>query len=132
MDSTTKSSKIAIMTGLSITVGAAVVMSLMNLSSITIVWAIFNQMRTLTLILLTDSYVTDNIRVYLSGMKIFSFNFQFLSIGSLPGAIKIVNYFDSKQKYRSISDSGFSSESTLVNCLNILLIYLLVISMHFM
>ena len=82
--------------------------------------------------MLTDSYATDNIRVYLSGMKIFSFNFQFLSIGSLPGAIKIVNYFDSKQKYRSISDSGFSSESTLVNCLNILLIYLLVICMHLM
>ena len=130
MDSSTESSQIAALAAWGVTAGAAAVLSMMNLSSITVIWAIFNQMRSLILILLTGWYFTDNVKVYLSGMKIFSFNLSFLSIGSLPVAITVVNFFDFSQAYSTIADSGFTSESTFVNCLNMFSTFLLIMLTH--
>ena len=130
MDSKTSSTQTAALVAWGVTSAAAVALSMLNLSSITVVWAMFNQMRNLLLILLTGAYVTENVEAYLIGMKVFTFNFSFLSIGSLPFVIKVVNFFDFSQSYVSVSSCGFASESTFVNIFNELWVLLWIVSAH--
>ena len=85
------SSQIATLILIGITVGITAILSTVNLSSFIVIWMVFNQMRMLVLMLLTDAYFPSQVYNYLVGQKIFSFNFSFLSIHSISKLMFLSN-----------------------------------------
>ena len=90
-------------------------MSSLNMSSIAVLWAIFSQFRLLIFLILSDAYLPQSVIDYISGMKIFSFNFSFLSLQKLP-VIKIpLQLLDFTQNNVELETIGLNSGSSFVN-----------------
>ena len=118
------------MASFGVTVGISAILSTSNISSFIVIWMVFNQMRMLILMLLTDAYFPSQVNSYLIGQKLFSFSFSFLSIQSIPGLKEIANLFDSPQSNTVLQDIGLTSQSTFVNNINLLLVLTLVTLTH--
>ena len=110
--------------------GVSLLMSSMNLSSIAVLWAIFSQFRLLIFLILSDSYLPQSVIDYISGMKIFSFNFSFLSIQNVPIIRIPLQLFDFTQNSKALESIGLNSGSSLINNINLAFTFLMITSVH--
>lgn len=113
-----------------VSVACAFAISMASVSSPTAVWLIFNQLRSLTLLILTGSYIPYNLRSYLLGFKLFQFNFLFLRVQSVPFARDALSGMMSAQPDTDLEDIGLEYESALVNDLGILFTVLAFAGVH--
>ena len=112
--------------------GIALIMSSLNMSSIAVLWSIFSQFRLLIFLILSDAYLPQSVIDYISGMKLFSFNFSFLSFQTLP-VIKVpLQLLDFTQNSVELETIGLNSGSSFVNSINLLLTVIMVIFLHIM
>ena len=112
-------SQIAGLSSIGVAVGVTAILSALNVSSFIIIWMVFNQMRILILMLLTEAYFPSQIKNYLLGLKLFSFNFSFLFIQDIPGINEVSNLFDFSQPETVLQDIGLISKSSLFNSITI-------------
>ena len=128
--SLTASAQTTAMVSTGVGAGISLLMSSMNLSSIAVLWAIFSQFRLLIFLILSDSYLPQSVIDYISGMKIFSFNFSFLSIQNLPIIRIPLRLFDFTQNSQALESIGLNSGSSLINNINLAFTFLMIISVH--
>ena len=126
----TTTQQISTLSSIGITVGVSVVLSTFSISSIIIVWMIFNQMRILILMLLTEAYFPSPVNNYLVGLKMFSFNFSFMFIQNIPWLQNWLKEFNFSQPSAMLQDIGLVSQSSLINNINLLLILILIVLSH--
>ena len=125
-------SQIATLVMIGVTVIITTILSTFNLSSFIIIWMIFNHMRMLILMLLTEAYFPTQVNNYLVRLKLFSFNLSFLSIQNMPGLNEILKLFDYPQSNAVLQDLGLESQSTLVNNINLVFTLIMIMITHLM
>uniref|UniRef100_A0A7S3J5I8 Uncharacterized protein n=1 Tax=Euplotes harpa TaxID=151035 RepID=A0A7S3J5I8_9SPIT len=101
-----------------------------SVSSPTAVWLIFNQLRSLALLILTGSYIPYNLRNYLLGFKLFQLNLSFLQVQSVPFVKDALGGILSAQPDTDLEDVGLEYESALMNDLGILFTVLAFAGVH--
>ena len=90
---------------------ATITMNALNLSSVTVLWMIFGQMKLWQILLLQDGYISEYARKYIIGFKFTLFSFSFMDFKSnvfeaLIGAKSIVSYLDFDQENSTMNDLG--------------------------
>lgn len=117
-------------TGVTSVVIVGFIMNYMNLSSIAVIWAILNQVRSLALLMLTGSYVPKDIEDYLKGVKVFNFGYSSITLTDLPGIKKGVDWLDYEQDDEVMKALGYDSGSSLLNNFKFVLMFSFVIMAH--
>ena len=69
-------------------------LSAFNLSSMTNIFLILNQMRILILLLLTEAYFPEALINYITGFKFALFSFSFISLQDVEGLNKLLSWAD--------------------------------------
>ena len=111
-------------------IGMSLLFSSFSMTTVFLIWAIFSQYRTLIFLILTDAYLPGSVVEYITGMKLFSFNFSFLKISNWPGINLGTNVLNYNQINTQLETIGIESGSSFVNNINILLILLSIILVH--
>jgi len=102
---------------------ATVIISVLNMSSPTVLWAMANQLQLLLLLVLTNSSMPSKIVEFLTANRFASFSLDFLSLDKLPGLTLVKGSFIKKQDDSNLSEIGIESGSTFYN--NFTLIFLI-------
>ena len=86
-------------------------LSLTNVSSMSIIWMMFGQMRIFLLLLLQSGYVSEYVINYILGFKFVMFSFDFLKIRQLFIVLftfvnSMIQYFDDEQQNAKLNTIG--------------------------
>ena len=112
--------QILIMSILGMTILVTMMLSAFNLSSMTNIFLIFNQMRILMLLLLTEAYFPDSLINYITGFKFALFSFSFISIQDVGGFSKLLSWDNIPQHKNFLENIGITSISAFYNNANFL------------
>ena len=110
--------------------GIAAAVSLMNMSSPIGVWSIINQFQMLMLLILTDAFIPETVRQYLSGMDFVSLNFDFIPFIKVPLISELYLWMKFEQNNDNLEDIGVDDGSTVVNNISFLVILLIFVTLH--
>lgn len=105
-------------------------LSLTNASSLVVIWLISSQMRLLLLLVLTKAYMPKDVKDYILGFEVFSFDFSFVSAKSVPPLSYLVDWLDHAQPEDVLTDVGVESTSSLANLLDLFVTLAAVILAH--
>ena len=94
-----------------ISTGIAASLSIFNISSMSVLWMVFGQMRLYQLLLLQSGFVHQQVIDYIKGFKFTLFSFQFLDIKEFLSRYltvfrNIVNYLDYTQENSKLDEIG--------------------------
>ena len=89
-----------------------------NLSSMTVLWMVFGQMRILQFLLLQDGYVSQYVKKFIIGFKFTLFSFSFFNIKDnilykMTAMKPAFSYLDFSQENNTLSDLGNKLRRTL-------------------
>ena len=130
VSSESQTAQIASLSSAGVGTGVSLLFSSFNLTTIFVIWTIFSQYRTLIFLILTDAYLPSSVVEYITGMKLFSFNFSFLQISNWPGINLGINFLNYNQIITQLETIGIESGSSFVNNINIVLILLSIVLVH--
>jgi len=82
------------------------------------------------LLLITNAYIPETIKELIIGLKIFSFNLSFMNIREAYLLNYFVKWLDSPQQNDRISETGLSSQSALVNNIDLFMTFCLIVIFH--
>lgn len=98
-----------------VSIGVSLAVSTASLTSISTVWIVLYQMRALLLLLLTRAYIPKDVKDFIIGFKLLSFDFAFLQVNTYPGVKNVIEWLDSPQTDSTFEEVGVKSNSALVN-----------------
>ena len=112
--------------------GAALASStaIINLSSPSGLWIVFNQYQLLLLLLLTGAYFPIKVVKLLTGMGLALFSFSFLDplYENSFNYLRTWNYSPQKDPY--LEEMGINSENSFYNLFTLMLVFLFIIVIH--
>ena len=97
------------------TVGVAIIISLLNISSLSSLWSMINQAQIFFLLLLTGAFIPKDIQTIITGLKICLNPFYYFSSGSGTSSNFVTNYFDFGLEDSKLEPLSIKSDSTAVN-----------------
>ena len=107
----------------SMSAGAVIGVSILNLSSISAIWSLVNQFQLFLLLLLTKTPFPDDVKAMLTNNKQMSFDLTFMPVIKLPGVKKFYSWVEAEQNNPYLFVIGIESQSGVNN--NISLVFLL-------
>ena len=114
--------------GVGTSVGA--VASLIGMSSPVGVFAMINQFQLLLLILISGVYLSDGVKVTITGMGFSMCNFDFLKLENINIIGDIFNYLSFDQTNQSLNEIGIKSGNAFINISKLLFLFLLLVLIH--
>ena len=107
----------------SMSAGAVIGVSILNLSSISAIWSLVNQFQLFLLLLLTKTPFPDDVIAMLTGNNLMSFDLSFLPVIKLPILKQFYSWVEVEQNNPYLYVIGIESQSGVNN--NISLVFLL-------
>ena len=107
----------------SMSAGAVIGVSILNLSSISAIWSLVNQFQLFLLLLLTKTPFPDDVKAMLTGNNLMSFDLSFLPVIKLPVLKQFYSWVEAEQDNSYLLVIGIESQSGVNN--NISLVFLL-------
>ena len=110
---------------------AALVISVLNMSSPNAMWAMVNQIQSFMLMIALNVYIPNDIIQYITAQNSFQFSFDFIPINKISFVDISMDWFEtdtsSESKYEVI---GINSNSTFINVLPNLTSLLIIMCVH--
>ena len=106
-------------------IGAAVAISIIGLTSPIGVWSIINLFQVLILLILSGAFIPLTVKQYLLGMDFVLFNFDFIPVNKIPFIDALYEWMNFKQQNQNLRDIEVEYGSTFIN--NISFVFLLLI-----
>ena len=110
--------------------GVAVAISLMNMSSPIGLWSTINQFQMLILLLLTGAFIPQTVKRYMSGMDFVFLNFDFIPFLEVPFISDLFLWMNFEQTNSDLEDIGIGYGSIVANNISFFVILFLFIFLH--
>ena len=107
-----------------VSAGAVIGVSILNLSSISAIWSLVNQLQMFLLLLLTKTPFPNDVKAMLTGDNLMSLGFSFIPVKNLPGVKHFYSWIDAEQKNPYLFVIGIKSQSGVNNNINLVFILL--------
>ena len=106
--------------------------NILNSASASSIWSLINQIQLFFLLLLTRSFIPDDIKYIISGLKIAINLPAYFSFSNLSIYNSIINNFEFELSDNSLNSVGVNSDSSVYNTSPFIITVLITIIVHFL
>ena len=125
-----KKAQISTQATIGVTMGAAVLVSAINMTSPLGIWSLINLFQMLLILILTGAYIPTTVKQYLSGMDFVQLNFDFIPFIDIPLISDLYLWMKFDQSNDNFKYVGLDYGSATVNNISFLVILLIFIIFH--